>query len=153
MQLVLWRHADADPGLADTQRALTDKGRKQAARVAKWLEPRLEGRWVVYASPAVRTRQTADALGRPYETRPALGTDTTPEALLRDIGWPGGEDNVIVVGHQPTLGRIAARLLTGHGGDIPVKKGALWWFSSRIHDGYDEGETLLRAVIGPDLAG
>lgn len=145
MELILWRHADAQDGLNDQKRELTDKGRKQAARMARWLAPRLEGRWVVLASPAERAKQTADALGIAYEVRSALGTSATPEAIIREAGWPAGEANVIVVGHQPTLGRAAARLL-GHVGEIPVKKGAIWWFSCR------PGETLLRAVIAPDFA-
>lgn len=152
MDLILWRHADAEVGLADLKRELTDKGRKQATRVAKWLGPRLDGRWTILSSPAARAKQTADALGRDYEVRLTLGPLETEDALLREVGWPRGEDNVIVVGHQPTLGRVAARLLTGHVGDITVKKGAVWWFSSRIGAGHGTGETLLRAVIGPDLA-
>jgi len=152
MELILWRHADAEVGLADLKRELTDKGRKQAARVAKWLEPRLEGRWTVLSSPAARARQTADALGRDYDVRLTLGPLETENALLREVGWPHAEDNVIVVGHQPTLGRVAARLLSGHVGDTTVKKGAIWWFSSRIDEDHGRGETVLRAVLGPDLA-
>lgn len=151
-ELILWRHADAEPGLADARRALTDKGRKQATRVARWLAPRLEGEWVVLSSPAVRTRQTAEALGRPFEVLEALSTSTTADALLEATGWPAKGRRVIVVGHQPTLGEVAARLLTGGPGDLTVKKGALWWFSCRDHGPAGFGETVLRAVIAPDLA-
>lgn len=151
MELILWRHADAQDGLDDRKRELTEKGRRQAARVARWLQARLEGRWVVLASPAERAKQTADALGLDYEVRAALGTSATPEAILREAGWPAGEANVIVVGHQPTLGRAAARLL-GREGDLTVRKGAVWWFSGR--EGGEEGPEgiLLRAVIAPDFA-
>ena len=38
MELILWRHADAELGQPDSERRLTDKGHKQAARMAKWLE-------------------------------------------------------------------------------------------------------------------
>lgn len=151
MELVLWRHADAHDGVIDLKRELTDKGRKQADRVARWLRPRLEGRWLILASPAVRAKQTADALEIDYEVRPALGTSATPEALLREAGWPSGEANVIIVGHQPTLGQLAARLL-GHSGELAVKKGAIWWFSGKGHGSSGTVETNLRAVIGPDFA-
>ncbi len=153
MELLLWRHADAEDGLIDLKRELTDKGRRQAAKMAKWLRPRLDGSWRVLASPAVRATQTADALDRDYEVRPALQPGAGVDALLHEAGWPDGKVNVVLVGHQPTLGRVAARLLTGHAIDLSVKKGALWWFSARPGPGGSPGETILKAVIGPDLAG
>lgn len=152
MELVLWRHAEAEDGLLDMKRALTDKGRRQASRVARWLRPRLEGQWEILASPATRARQTADALDLDYDVRLVLGPAATEDALLREAGWPAGPHNVILVGHQPTLGRLAARLLTGQVGDLTIKKGAAWWFSSGKGGRHAApGETLLRAVIGPDL--
>jgi phosphohistidine phosphatase len=152
MELVLWRHADAEDGLADMKRELTDKGRKQAARVAKWLRPRLEGPWVILVSPAARAKQTADALDLEYDVRLTLGPSATEDALIREADWPRNDRNVIIVGHQPTLGRVAARLLTGHVGDLSVKKGAVWWFSGRFDRRAGPSETVLRAVIAPDLA-
>jgi phosphohistidine phosphatase len=152
MDLILWRHADAEVGLADLKRELTDKGRKQAARIAKWLKPHLGDDWDVLASPAARAKQTAEALDRKFDVRITLGPLETEDALLREVGWPLAERNVIVVGHQPTIGRVAARLLAGHHGDLTVKKGSIWWFSSRIDEDHGTGETVLRAVITPDLA-
>lgn len=151
MELVLWRHADAEVGPADLKRELTDKGRRQASRMARWLRPRLEGDWEILASPAARARQTADALDLDYDVRLTLGPLETEDALVREVGWPAGERNVIVVGHQPTLGRVAARFLSGHRGDLTMKKGSIWWFSSKLDDEVGQGETLLRAVIAPDF--
>ena len=152
MELVLWRHADAQVGPSDLKRELTEKGRRQASRVAKWLRPRLEGEWEILVSPAARAKQTADALDLDYAVRLTLGPLETEDALLREVGWPAGERNVIVVGHQPTLGRVAARLLTGQRGDLTMKKGSVWWFSSRLDDEVGHGETLLKSVIAPDFA-
>lgn len=150
MDVILWRHAEAEDGgddLPDGDRKLTAKGRKQAKQIARWLEPRLPKRTVVYASPARRTRQTARALARNFKTLAALGTDTTAAALLKAVGWPRGEGTAVVVGHQPSLGQAAARLLSGKVvGGVDIKKGGLWWFSQR-----DGRETLLRGVISPDL--
>lgn len=151
MELVLWRHADAEDGLVDMKRELTDKGRKQATRVAKWLRPRLEGEWEILVSPAARARQTAEALDLDFDVRLTLGPAATEDALLREAGWPRNDRHVMIVGHQPTLGRVAARLLTGHVGDLSLKKGALWWFSNKVDRHFGPGETVLRAVIGPDL--
>jgi hypothetical protein len=47
---------------------------------------------------------------------------------------------------------VAARLLTGHAGDLAVKKGAAWWFSHQPGRGTGPEGTVLRAVIGSDLA-
>jgi len=152
MELVLWRHAEAEDGVLDMKRELTDKGRRQAGKVAKWLRPRLEGEWRILASPAARARQTADALDLDYEVRITLGPSATEDALIREADWPRNDGGVIIVGHQPTLGRVAARLLTGHHGDLTIKKGAAWWFSGRYDKRAGLSETLLRAVIGPDLA-
>ena len=151
MELVLWRHADSEDGVLDMKRELTDKGRKQATKVAKWLRPRLEGQWEILVSPAARAKQTAEALDLEFDVRLTLGPSATEDALLREAGWPDGDKNVIIVGHQPTLGRVAARLLTGHHGDLSIKKGAVWWFSGRFDKRAGLSETGLRAVIAPDL--
>ncbi len=146
MDLVLWRHADAEDGYHDEKRMLTPKGRRQAERMAAWLGRHLPDHPVVLASPALRTQQTAAALGMKVLTRDEVGLSATPETLLRAAGWPDREQTVVVVGHQPTLGMVAARLLVGVDAQWSVRKGAIWWFAR------DEGRTLLRAVLGPDLA-
>jgi len=145
MELILWRHADAeDPGpRGDLARALTKKGRRQAEAMAEWLRPRLEGEWRVISSPAARAIQTVTPLGRDYEVIPALDPSARVEDYLCESGWPEA-GNVILVGHQPTLGEVCARLL-GPVGDIAVKKGAIWWFASR------HGETVLKVVIDPGM--
>ena len=59
MELILWRHADAEEGERDLERKLTGKGRKQATRVARWLQHRLPSKFTVLCSPARRARETA----------------------------------------------------------------------------------------------
>ena len=56
---------------------------------------------------------------------------------------------MIVVGHQPTLGRVAAFLVSGAPADWTVKKGALWWLTNRVRN--DEAQVVVHAVISPDL--
>lgn len=150
MELILWRHAEAEEGPHDLERALTGRGRKQAARMADWLTPRLPPDIRILASPAIRTRQTAQALGRDYAVEPALAPGATAAAVLAAAGWPEAAHPVLVVGHQPTLGRIAARLLAGTEGDVSVKKAGVWWFQCRMRN--DELQVVLRAVAGPDYA-
>ncbi|HET9664515.1 MAG TPA: histidine phosphatase family protein [Burkholderiales bacterium] len=146
MDLILWRHADAESGIPDEARRLTAKGRKQAERMAAWLGKRLPEHYVVLASPARRAQETAHALARKVETRVELGTLSTPQAILEIAKWPDAEQTVVVVGHQPTLGQAAALALTGSVADWNVRKAAVWWLARR-----DREKPFVRAVMGPDL--
>jgi len=151
MDLILWRHAEAEiiaPGQDDLQRALTPKGERQARRMAAWLNHRLAATTRVLVSPALRCRQTADALGREVRIVPTLAPDAPIEALIEASRWPKASEPVLICGHQPTLGQLAAHLLAGVEQDWPVKKGAVWWLRWRQRDG--EPEVTLHAVQGPD---
>lgn len=145
MELILWRHADAEDGMPDEQRQLTDKGHKQAARMARWLKERLPDRFVLMASHARRAQETAVALSRHIETRETIYHARRGAELLQISGWPRQHGCVILVGHQPVLGAAAALLLCGHETDLSFRKGAVWWFEQR------HGELALRAAIGPEL--
>ncbi|MHB8915142.1 MAG: SixA phosphatase family protein [Thiobacillus sp.] len=148
MELILWRHAEADDSSPDLARALTKKGRNQASRMADWLNPRLPQPVRILMSPALRTVQTAQALGRSCEEDAALAPGASVDTILTTAGWPDADGCVVIVGHQPTLGQVAVRLLTGQGGDIAVRKGGIWWFQSRVRE--DEVQVLLKAVVSPD---
>ena len=73
MDLLLWRHAEAEDGPVDFDRALTDRGQKQARAMARWLRKHAPKKLRIIASPTVRTRQTADAIELPYETSRRIG--------------------------------------------------------------------------------
>jgi phosphohistidine phosphatase len=148
MDLILWRHAEAEDGMPDSGRELTKRGRKQAAQIGAWLRKHLPEQCAILASPAKRTQQTADALGLPYDVVKDVGTGAAPAQILVAAGWPRREGAVLVVGHQPTLGGVASLLLCGEEADWTVKKGAVWWFSCRAGHG---GDVVLRAVIGPEM--
>ena len=148
MDLILWRHAEAEDGGVDLKRSLTKRGRKQAERMADLLRPRLAGEWRILVSPAKRALQTVKPLDLAFEEREALGTSTSPELVLSEAGWPSGAQSVVVVGHQPTLGQVAARLLGTAESELGIRKGAIWWFEARDRGG---SETILKAVLGPDL--
>ena len=150
MDLILWRHAEAElqrAGQTDMDRGLTPRGERQARRMAEWLEERLAPSTRILVSPALRTRQTAQALERHFETVAALAPGAGADDLLRAARWPRSDEPVLIVGHQPTLGLVAARLLAG--ADLPssVKKAAVWWLTQRDHDG--AAQVTLLAVQGP----
>ena len=155
MNLILWRHAEAEEGseaLTDFDRGLTPRGIKQAQRVAQWLDRHLPESTRVMVSPARRTEQTVHALrnlGRKYKLRPELAPGCTPEQLLAIAQWPESKTNVLVVGHQPVLGQTIAQLLGMVGADFAVRKGAVWWLRHRERDGV--GQTVLVTVQPPDM--
>ena len=147
MDLLLWRHAEAEDGFPDSKRKLTARGEKQAARMAEWLTKHAPKNLRILVSPAVRCQQTAKALALPFETEKRLGTNSNVANLLAAIGWPEGKGppSVLVVGHQPTIGRTAALLLCGSEANWSIKKGAVWWFTNRTRHG--ETQTVLRAAM------
>jgi phosphohistidine phosphatase len=149
MELILWRHADAEEGERDLERKLTGKGRKQAARVAQWLQHRLPSKITVISSPARRARETADALEARYKISDRLAPGAQVKDLIEAAGWPKHKGVVILVGHQPDFGRAAAALVSGRPSDWSVKKGGLWWLDNRERGG--DAQVVVRAVIAPDL--
>lgn len=149
MDLILWRHAEAEPGEPDLARELTPRGVKQARRIAKWLEPRLPDACRILVSPAARAQQTALALERKFKTKNELAPDVAPESILAAATWPDSREAVLVVGHQPTLGRVASLLVAGQDAEWSMPKGAIWWLSNRKRS---RGPgVIVRAVIAPDF--
>ena len=149
MDLILWRHAEAEPGEPDLGRRLTAKGIKQAERVAGWLDGHLPDTTRILASPADRAQQTALALKRKFRTVDELAPGATATAVLTAAGWPDSRESVLVVGHQPTLGEVASLLLAGQELPWSMRKSAVWWLSNRVRDGVSA--VVLRVVIGPDF--
>jgi len=77
-----------------------------------------------------------------------LAPGGSASAVLAAAGWPDAREPVLVVGHQPTLGEVAAFVLTGDESPWSVRKAAAWWLSNRVRDGVSS--TVLKVVIGPD---
>lgn len=148
MELILWRHAEAEDSHPDMERALTAKGLKQAEKMAAWLRPRLAADTRILVSPATRTQQTAAALGLDFITLEALAPGASAQSLLHAAGWPNAPGITLVIGHQPTLGMAAAFAMTGRIDYWSVKKAAVWWIISRMRDG--EQQSVLRSVISPE---
>lgn len=156
MDLILWRHAEAEdadgalPGSSlDMARMLTSRGEKQAKRVAQWLDRQLPDTARIYVSPAVRAERTAQMLGRKFKLSDELSPLATPQQLLSLAQWPGGKGAVMLVGHQPSLGQVAANLLGMADEACAIRKASVWWLRQRERNGVQQ--TQLMAVQSPDF--
>jgi phosphohistidine phosphatase len=157
MDLILWRHAEAEvaqEGEDDLSRALTKKGERQAARMAAWLDRHLPEGTRVLVSPAVRTQQTVAPLGRKFKLRDELVPESSVDDVLDLLKWqeaagPQIKGSVLLVGHQPYLGQLVAKLLGMQEHHCPVRKGGVWWLRTRVRDG--QPQTVLLTVACPEL--
>jgi phosphohistidine phosphatase len=148
MDLILWRHADAEDGVPDLERRLTPRGLAQAERVAGWLDRQLPGECRVLVSPARRAQQTALALRRKSMTVDALAPGASVDAVLAAAAWPDARTPALIVGHQPTLGEVVAFLLAGDDRDYAFRKGGVYWLTGA--GGGATAEVSIKATITPD---
>jgi phosphohistidine phosphatase len=149
MDLILWRHAEAEDTEPDLTRNLTDKGRQQAQHMARWLRGYLPGQVRIVCSPANRTRQTADALGLPYDVHNEIAPGASADALLKATGWPRGDGVVVLVGHNPAISELATRLLAGRPFRMSLCKAGALWLSTGTRE--DEPDVVLQAAMVPSM--
>jgi phosphohistidine phosphatase len=131
--IILWRHAEAADALDgdDMARALTAKGQRQAKRMAVWLKQHLPEDTLMLSSAALRAFQTAQALNKPKSAKINVHSALNPSASLQEtLDYLASfrlKSNVLLVGHQPLLGRLAGHLLGLEESELNIKKGAIWW--------------------------
>jgi phosphohistidine phosphatase len=133
-ELYLIRHGVAeergDAWPDDAKRPLSEEGmarlRKSArglARLDVWID-------VVFTSPLVRARQTADIVAAAFDPRPSIITidslapEGTYTALAADLEKHARKPRIALVGHEPGIGELAARLI-GSRHSFEFKKGAV----------------------------
>lgn len=117
-RLFLIRHAKAEPGVGqdDYERALTDRGRADACRLASVLATREHLPEVLVHSGALRTKQTAEIFAafwpRRVELQEEVGLyDATREMLhIRTQTFSDAVECVGIVGHNPGIHELAATL-------------------------------------------
>lgn len=156
MDLILWRHAEAQAGLddlnGDMERPLSAKGKRQAATMAKWLEKHLPDSTRVLTSPATRAIETARALDRKFKTLASLAPGAEAASLLIAADWPESRQPVLIVCHQPSIGQLASFLLFGAEHELTIRKGSVWWFTNRSRDAENShsAKVMLRTAVCPD---
>jgi phosphohistidine phosphatase SixA len=115
MRLYLVRHAEAAPGDPDELRPLTQEGREQACALGKRMLREDAAPAVILTSPLLRARETGGELARAFDIESIPDERLAPGATVDDVraAVEGRGDQVVVVGHQPDCGQIAAALTGG----------------------------------------
>lgn len=146
MDLLLWRHADALDAAPDISRGLSRRGHEQARKIGAWLSAHVPANLLAVVSPSVRTRETFACLKADdceVSHYLPLYEGAKVEDILDYIGWPDATRPVLVVGHQPLLGDIAATILTPGVFPGAFRKGNLVWVrSSSSRDSTTDNELL-----------
>jgi len=133
MRLIIIRHAIAvprgTPDVPDDERTLTRRGRQRFRSAAAGLARLVKRPDFVLSSPLPRARETADIAAREWGKRvevteeAALAGGTVEEISKMLEGYPG-DSTVAIVGHEPDLSELLARVLgTPHERRLTFKKG------------------------------
>lgn len=122
MRIYLVRHAQAAPGEPDELRALNDQGREQARQLGERFAHDGVHPDAILSSPLLRARETANAIakatGAPAEPDERLAPGATADDVREAVAGRG--ETVVVVGHQPDCGRIAAAIRGGEEPPFPA---------------------------------
>jgi len=134
LELYLIRHGVAaergDEYPDDSKRPLTSQGIARLRKEAKALEGLGVALDQIVSSPLVRTRQTADTIAEslkgkpPVATSDALAPAGTPGAVMQELAKYAKKGRLALVGHEPNLGELAARLIDART-PLEFKKGGI----------------------------
>ncbi|MBN3859027.1 MAG: histidine phosphatase family protein [Neisseriaceae bacterium] len=158
MELLLWRHAEAEDNPDDMKRHLTKKGLQQAEKMVKWITKHFPNEHTVWVSEAIRTQETANFLKHKPAIKPHLNPSSSAAIILNDILNNIFSENLIIVGHQPWIGDLTAHLIynTHYNSyaNRPLywsfKKASIWWLEIKQDDEH-AFYTKVKANLSPDL--
>jgi phosphohistidine phosphatase len=158
MQVLLIRHGIAEDTLPfastggnDTQRPLTEMGRKKLLKAANRLCSQIENIDLLASSTLLRARQTAEIIARAFgdiaiEEREDLSPHSIPDSIVSWLGEFPSTHTVVLVGHEPHLNLVAGVLLIGKPQPLLLLKkggGALLDFEGRVAPGTGKLRWLL----------
>jgi len=165
MQILFWRHAEAEDGHPDLERVLTRHGQAQAQTMAGWLNSRLPPDTRALVSPAMRTRQTLAALTRlgwsgDVSIEPGIAPGASVQQIFDTLNLTAaaaqsssvkqaGSECLLVVGHQPWIGEAVSWLACGTPQGWAIRRSGLWWLEQR--EKHRHAPWRIRAVMDPEL--
>jgi phosphohistidine phosphatase len=159
MQIYILRHGIAEDKGArqkDSERALTDEGRKKLAAVLKVAAKAGVSPSVILTSPYKRARQTAEMAGealgysKPVQDVESLVPHGSPQAVWNDVREYRTEESVLLAGHEPLLSQVVAYFLGCPALRFDFKKGAMVCIEMDSFRGDPHG--VLEWVLTPRLA-
>lgn len=162
MNLYIVRHAIAvDEGTPeyeqDSERPLTDKGRKKMRQIAKGLRKLGVEFDLILSSPYVRARETAEILAEVFKMKKKIAFSENlipmadPELLIPEILEKYSVDNIALVGHEPHLSALVGALIAGNTTlDITFKKGGVCYLAADdLH--HDDHRATLEWLLTPGI--
>jgi phosphohistidine phosphatase len=115
-------------------RSLTERGSDNALRAAKWLKQVIKGPVAIWASPFLRTQQTAqpiaEALGVDIMNHQCLTPDSAPQKVVDELTTE--QQDIILVTHLPLVGRLASLLIEGVVHDQPWSPTEIWQLDGEV---------------------
>lgn len=119
MNLFILRHGEAEPiSSSDRQRELTVRGRQQIVSMVERNKNKLANVQMVFASPFVRTQQTAQVFietlqaltGKQFQihTEDRLTPDRSPQEVLELLCKQDANANIILISHQPLVSELVS---------------------------------------------
>ena len=149
-RLYLVRHGQAASESENPERPLTEKGRADVAKLADFLKGLNISVGVIWQSGKTRAAQTAEIVDRVVKSdegiveRKGLSPNDPVEDIALEIN--AEERDIMIVGHLPFVGRMAAHLTTGRPDDaigfnesaiacLERDHGGKWWLTWMIHPG------------------
>ncbi|MGD1074428.1 MAG: phosphohistidine phosphatase SixA [Bryobacteraceae bacterium] len=161
MELYIFRHGiaeDGRPGRSDSERELTDDGRKKTAAVLKTAVRAGVSPSLIMSSPYARALQTARIAAAEFGYKgsivqiEALVPHHSPETVWNELREYRDETAILLAGHEPLLGHLVAYLLATPALRIEMKKSALVRVDvDSIRAATPHG--ILRWMITPKLSG
>jgi phosphohistidine phosphatase len=135
VKLYLIRHGEAVPGNTDdVSRPLTEPGERHAQSAAAWLAKTVKGPVSLWASPYVRTQQTAapiaQALSIDVMSHNCLKPEMTPQKVVSEL--MNEEQSIILVTHLPLVGRLASFLIDGAMFNQPWSPTEIWQLEGSV---------------------
>jgi phosphohistidine phosphatase len=166
MNLYIIRHAIAvDEGTSDyesdSERPLTDKGRKKMRKIAKGLRALSVEFDLILSSPYVRARETAEILADVFKMKKKIAFSDNlipiaePNLLIAEVNENHSVDSLALVGHEPHLSNLVGLLTTESTQlDIKLKKGGICYLSTDNlhHEHHATLEWLLTPGILVEIA-
>jgi phosphohistidine phosphatase len=152
VKLFLVQHAKAASKDVDPERPLTEAGKRDIQEVSGFIKRLNLSVDCLWHSGKQRAEQTAEALGKVIEVRKetiardGLSPNDNVTAIRNEI--ISGRQDIMIVGHQPFVSKLASLLLTGSelSGTVAFKQGSIVCLNC-----YQENQWQLDWMIIPDL--